>query len=168
MAAGRARSQPRRGTRRHAPASSARTARGARMTRTDTAWCSGQSVGAHAPRWDAIGTPVWYRMVQVWVGLEGASGVWCRCVGGLETGERWSRLMAPARTWSVSRVKGTRTPSWYGMVQVCRNSGVTVGVRVRVRSFFEHTCILDLFFCLGFTQVYDFTIRHNVLGSNKL
>ena len=37
------------------------------MTQTDTAWCSGQSVRAREPRWDAIGTPLWYRTV------------WCRC-----------------------------------------------------------------------------------------
>ena len=44
------------------------------MTRTDTAWCSGQGVRAREPRW---WTPNWdaivvlYRMVQVWgVGVE--------------------------------------------------------------------------------------------------
>ena len=50
------------------------------MTRTDAAWCSGQSVRARGPRWDAIGTPLWYRMVQVWgVGGGEGRGVWCRC-----------------------------------------------------------------------------------------
>ena len=61
------------------------------MTRTDTAWCSGQSVRARGPRRDAIGTPLWYRMVQVW-GLEGVRGEgYGAGVGGSETGERWSR-----------------------------------------------------------------------------
>ena len=36
------------------------------MTRTDTTWCSGRSMRARESRWDAIGTPLWYRMVQVW------------------------------------------------------------------------------------------------------
>ena len=62
---------------------------------------------------------------------------------------------------------GTRTPSWYGMVQVCRSSGVTVGVRVRVWSYFEHfisfsvfTVSRRLWFTSSRSTVYDFTIRH--------
>eukprot|EP00964_Phaeocystis_antarctica_P100221 scaffold65897_cov43-Phaeocystis_antarctica.AAC.1 len=75
MAAGRARSQPQRGTRRHAPASSARTARGARMTRTDTAWCSGQSVRARECAWvEGVGGGRVRAMVQVWERVEDGGG----------------------------------------------------------------------------------------------
>ena len=63
------------------------------MTRTDTAWCIGQTVRARGPRWDAIGTPLWYRMVQVWGSVEECGGYGAG-VGGSEIGEGESREMA--------------------------------------------------------------------------
>ena len=89
------------------------------MTRTDTAWCSGQSVRAReTPRWDAIGTPLWYYTVR------------CRCeglgcggkgygagLGGSETGEGWRAVLwhsSPDMGCDGIECRGGGAEVWYG------------------------------------------------------